>query len=156
MTTFTESNREYNRNLERYIRQYPIKDQTADAFIAELKSKSANQIRNEYDKQYTRIENVKNDLEESIKIIDDNIKKGNECKILLQKMIDKLDRAFTVINNKKVGELQGLTKQFVFKFPNLYELDELNEAVLNQPYNEDEELSKINGGKKYSRKNTKK
>lgn len=124
----------------------------------QIKTMDPSDVRQNYDK-YWDIVNEKeieyNEEKEHLDVAINNLEDGKE---LVDKISEIIQNIKTIINSLRVGTLQGITRQTIkenniIPEPN----DEIAKTILDQPYNELEDINRNKGGtkkyrKKYNRK----
>jgi hypothetical protein len=115
-------------------------------------------IREHYDYAWQTSITKQRDINWAHEEVRDLIHALEECDGILEEMHDIIDEIKLTINSRQVGTLEGLSRQSIQNSGIVPDRENvLQEAVLNQPYNElealrgDEEQSR-NGGKGVSKK----
>jgi hypothetical protein len=120
-----------------------------------IKKMMPKNIRANYDSFYDRAITQKiSEIEASIQNTETEIKGLKECIELLNKLKSEFDKTASVINKKRVGTLEGKTRDRVESHPPK-EITEIAKVIVDQPYDELEAINRLNGGKKYNKRNTK-
>jgi hypothetical protein len=120
-----------------------------------IKTISPSEIRGDewYDYLFEKLDETEEENNEDIKSVDIAIKHLDNAKNMLNEIKSIIQDIKLNINNKKVGTLQGISRQVIKENENNIIPDPIAQNVIDQPYNESEF---INGGKKKKIRRTKK
>jgi hypothetical protein len=115
-----------------------------------LKNVSPTRIRETYDPRMEIYTNAEVENENSKVLLETNIKELEECKSLLEEIGKIFKDRKNRVNKGKIGTLEGLAREEINK-KNI-PIDEYGETVMDQDYDELEEI-KWNGGKNIGKRN---
>lgn len=124
----------------------------------EIKNENPEEIRKNFDKYWDIVNNKDIEINERKEEVEEAINNLEDGKELLEKISILIQNIKNIMNSYQIGTLQGLSRQAIKEnniVPN--ENDEVAQNVLNQPYNELEDINRNNsnvGGRK-SRKSRK-
>jgi superoxide dismutase len=135
------------------INDIKIKNENSKTVLHNLeKVYSIETIRHAYD---IITQKLTYDLNESIRQDSDMIIQNmNKIKNLIDVNTEINSNAMRIVNKKKVGTLEGLSREAVSKY-RIPVTDEVAREVVNQPYDETEVVKKQTGGKR-KKSNTRK
>jgi len=131
----------------------------------QVKKMNPANIRKNYDKYWDIIDKNETETNQELEVVDESINNLEDAKDLLEKIKEIIVNVKTNMNSLRIGTLQGITRQTIKENnikvnPN----DEIAQNVVNQNYNELEDINKNKGGtkrninilnKKYNKKSKK-
>ena len=115
-----------------------------------LKNVSPTRIRETYDPRMEIYTNAEVENENSKVLLETNIKELEECKSLLEEIGKIFKERKNRVNKGKIGTLEGLAREEINK-KNI-PIHEYGETVMDQDYDEMEEINRV-GGKNSSKRN---
>ena len=112
-----------------------------------IKTISPSDIRGDdwYDYLFDELDKKEQENNEETESVDKAIKDLDNVKKMLNEIRTIIDDTKLFINKYQIGTLQGISRQAVYKNENQITPDEIAQEVINQPYNEIED---IKGGRK--------
>ena len=141
--TIEESVSEYKEILKTTIKSY-------DASKGFLQTKEPKRLRELYGVQMEEYTKSKDTIKDNKEFVEKIMKELEECKSLLIETEKMIEDKIIVLNKANIGTLEGLARGAINK--NQIPLDEHGETVMEQPYNEWEEINRA-GGKNSSKRN---
>jgi len=113
---------------------------------------SKEEIRKHYDYVWQMAITKQQEINEAHEEVGELIQEFEECDMILEEMYDVIEEIKLTINRAQVGTLEGLSRQSIKDSGIVPDPDNvLQEAVLDQPYDESEEQLR-RGGKGVSKK----